>query len=41
MDDAKVGSSKCPYGLDFTILKVESLRVKRLAKPSFHLGGHF
>ena len=41
MDGAEVGSSRCPHGLGFTTLRVESLRVRRLAKPSLHSGGHF
>ena len=39
MDDVKVGSSRCPHGLDLTSLRVESLGVKRLAKPSLHSSG--
>ena len=40
MDGAAISSFRCPHSLSFTTLRVESLRVKRLAKPFFHTGGY-
>ena len=39
MDGAKVGSSRCPNGLGFTTLRVESLGTMLLARPSLLSGG--
>ena len=39
MDGVWVGFSRCPHGLCYTSLRVESLGVRRLARPSLHLGG--
>ena len=33
MDGAEVGFSRCLHGLGYTILKVESLGTKHLARP--------
>ena len=39
MDGVEVGFSKCPHGLTFTTLRVESLGTKSLARPSLLSGG--
>ena len=39
MDGVEVVSSRCFYGHGFTTLRVESLRVRRLAKRSLLFGG--
>ena len=38
-DDVGVDSSKCPHSLGFTFLRMEFLRIRRLAQPSFQSGG--